>query len=52
VSLTLVKNIPVGDSKPIAFCSMGKSFVLIIVERLRLMYWAIAIGDLGWLDED
>lgn len=33
VSFTLVKNIPVGESIPIAFFSMGKSFVVICVVR-------------------
>lgn len=46
VSLTLAKNIPTGLSLPMAFCSMGRSVVVIREERFRLKYWAT--GDLGW----
>ena len=33
VSFTLVKKIPVGESIPMAFFSIGKSFVVIFVVR-------------------
>jgi len=44
-----LKNIPAGDSRPIAFCSCGRSLVVIREERWRLKYWAI--GDLGCFGE-
>jgi len=45
VSLTHVKNIPVGERRPMALVSWGRSLVVMREERLRLKYWVR--GDFG-----
>lgn len=49
VSLTHAKNIPVGDSMPIAFFSMGRSFVVIFDERFLVKCcWRDRYEDGEW----
>lgn len=54
VNFTDAKKMPVGDNRPMAFFSIGKSFVDSIVECLRLKYWIIRgdDGKLLFVDDD
>lgn len=47
VNFTDAKKMPVGDNRPMAFFSIGKSFVDSIVVCLRLKYWIIRGDDFG-----